>query len=82
MGNIAGTELQMLSIWREILENDEIGYEDNFFEAGGNSLYAMELLKRIQTDFKVEIAVADLFDCRNVREVAAVIEEYRAEAGE
>ena len=74
------TEETMLKIWKEILENPKITYEDNFFEIGGNSLYAMMLLKRIEAEFEIELAVADLFDCQNVREVAAVVDRYRTEA--
>lgn len=74
------TEEKLLGIWREVLNNEDIGYEDNFFDVGGNSLYAMMLLNRIEDDFDVEVTVADLFECVNVREVAQVIDKYKADS--
>lgn len=50
------TELKMRSLWREVLENETLDFEDNFFEAGGNSLNAMILLDRIQEEFGIEIS--------------------------
>ncbi|MCR4889453.1 MAG: hypothetical protein K5979_09805 [Ruminococcus sp.] len=73
------TETKMMEIWKEILENDNIGYEDNFFEVGGNSLNAMSLLDRMQEEFNIEISVADLFDCRNICEFSAVVDNYLKE---
>lgn len=73
------TETKMMEIWKEILENDNIGYGDNFFEVGGNSLNAMSLLDRMQEEFKIEISVADLFDCRNISEFSAVVDNYLKE---
>ena len=74
------TETKMRSLWREVLEDEKIEYEDNFFESGGNSLNAMILLDRIQEEFGIEISVADLFDCRNIIEASAVIDGYLKES--
>ena len=74
------TELKMRSLWREVLENETLDFEDNFFEAGGNSLNAMILLDRIQEEFGIEISVADLFYCHNVIEISAVIDNYLKES--
>lgn len=42
-------ERWMLTLWREVLENQAIGIHDNFFEAGGNSLRSLQLMSRIAT---------------------------------
>jgi polyketide synthase PksN len=52
-----------------------IGIEDNFFELGGDSLKAMILLKRIQKEFSVRLTLNEFFVKRNIREIAACIDE-------
>lgn len=38
------TEAQMLTLWRRLLQRDDIGVEDDFFEAGGDSLLVAQML--------------------------------------
>lgn len=52
-----------------------IGIEDNFFELGGDSLKAMILLKRIQKEFSVRLTLNEFFGKKNIREIAACIDE-------
>jgi acyl-CoA synthetase (AMP-forming)/AMP-acid ligase II/acyl carrier protein len=44
-------ELQIASIWQDVLEMDEIGIYDNFFDLGGDSLSALEMALSIETTF-------------------------------
>jgi thioesterase domain-containing protein len=37
-------ERALLRLWREMLESDSIGIDDDFFEKGGDSLMAMQML--------------------------------------
>ncbi|MCR4802749.1 MAG: acyl carrier protein [Lachnospiraceae bacterium] len=69
------TEKKTHSIWCEVLNNPDIQLEDNFFDIGGNSLYAMLMLKKIEEVFQVEFEVADLFACKNVKETAEAIDK-------
>lgn len=55
------TERQLMVIWAELLQRDEVGIHENFFEAGGHSLLAIELRDRIQSAFGCELDVADIF---------------------
>jgi thioesterase domain-containing protein len=43
-----GLQLQLIEIWRDLLDAREIGIRDNFFELGGNSLLALRLLHRAE----------------------------------
>jgi hypothetical protein len=40
----------VLRVCREVLQNGKVGCEDNFFQAGGHSLAAMEILTRFEDD--------------------------------
>ena len=42
------TEQQIADIWAELLELDEIGVEDNFFDLGGNSITAMRMVLKVE----------------------------------
>ena len=35
-------KVKLKSIWEEVLEKDNIGYKDNYFLIGGNSLSAIK----------------------------------------
>ncbi|MFF4032746.1 phosphopantetheine-binding protein [Streptomyces sviceus] len=41
------TPHQIADIFGEIIESDEIALDDNFFDVGGNSLLALELVARL-----------------------------------
>ncbi|MCK9893445.1 amino acid adenylation domain-containing protein [Frankia sp. AgB32] len=44
-------ERTLLSFWQEVLERDDFGTEENFFELGGDSLHAIGVLERISAEF-------------------------------
>ena len=44
----APLELQIAEIWRRLLKLDEIGIDDDFFEIGGDSLQATEMLRELE----------------------------------
>ncbi|MET8079262.1 phosphopantetheine-binding protein [Streptomyces sp. NPDC005303] len=41
------TPHQIADIFGEIIETDEIAPDDNFFEVGGNSMLALQLIARL-----------------------------------
>jgi len=56
-----GNERQLAAIWREILNVEQVGAQDDFFDLGGNSLLALRLVSRIRTVFHVELPLVALF---------------------
>src|SRR3990167_543481 len=54
-------ETKMLEIWVDVLQNEEISICDNFFEIGGHSLLAVQLIEKINQKLNVKLKVADLF---------------------
>jgi amino acid adenylation domain-containing protein len=55
------TEMELVSIWRELLGVDTVGIYDNFFELGGHSLLAMRMRSQINRKLNMEISIRDLF---------------------
>ena len=55
------TETTIVALWQTLLERERVGIHDNFFEVGGNSLAAIQLLSQLQQTFAVELSIAQLF---------------------
>lgn len=66
-------ERELIRIWKEVLGVNELGATENFFEAGGNSLLAMQVVTRIRKELGVELQVADVFERGTVREISEVV---------
>jgi len=63
-------EERVAAIWRDILELQEIGMEENFFDLGGNSLLVVRLCSAINSALGVDLQVTELFDLPTVRQLA------------
>src|SRR6185295_11342532 len=62
-------------ICEEVLGGREIGLEEDFFEAGGHSLQATQVMTRVREVFKVEMGLRVMFEEGKVRGIAARVEE-------
>jgi amino acid adenylation domain-containing protein len=67
-------EEKLLTIVREVLKQDAIGLDDNFFLAGGHSLLGMQLVMLLRKAFGVEITLRQLFEAPTVERLASLIE--------
>lgn len=61
-----------------LLRNDRFGVHDDFFQAGGNSLQAAQLMSAINRRFEVEVALNDFFVSPTVAHLATTIDAARA----
>jgi len=68
------TELELRSIWRELLNIRHFALTDNFFQLGGYSLLATRLVASIRDRLKVVIPVWKLFELPTVVELASFID--------
>ncbi|MCG8317534.1 MAG: amino acid adenylation domain-containing protein [Pseudomonadales bacterium] len=64
------TEEQLVAIWQEVLNREQIGIKDNFFDIGGHSLLATQIVSRIREQFNVELALSVLFEDPTVEGIA------------
>jgi acyl carrier protein len=78
-GSSSDVEAALLSIVRELLKNDQIGPQEDFFLAGGHSLLGTQLVIRARRAFGVKIALRDLFEAGTVARLAVRIEELIVE---
>ena len=64
------SEQTLLAIWQEVLSVQSISIHDNFFEIGGHSLLAMQVVSRVQEAFALDIPLAQLFDAPTIAQFA------------
>ena len=71
-GVLPRTELErtVASVWEEVLQRKNIGVEQNFFDIGGTSFKALEVLRRLEQTFHRRILVNDLFKYTTVSSLA------------
>ncbi|HVF62225.1 MAG TPA: amino acid adenylation domain-containing protein [Thermoanaerobaculia bacterium] len=48
-------------IWREVLERESVGVQDNFFDLGGHSLKLVQVQRRLEERTGRELSIVDLF---------------------
>jgi acyl carrier protein len=70
------TERQLIGIWEDALDVNPIGIHDNFFDLGGHSLTASQIVSRVLQRFQLQITLQDLFQAATVADMAAVLAEY------
>ncbi len=66
-------EEQLVTIWQEVLGRPKIGVHDNFFDLGGHSIKAVQLISRMNAVFQVRINIQSLFEEGTVENIAEQI---------
>ncbi|BAY46081.1 amino acid adenylation domain-containing protein [Scytonema sp. HK-05] len=67
------TEEVLAAIWGQVLGLERLGIHDNFFEFGGNSLLATQVISRIRQSLSLEIPLRLLFETPTIAGLASAI---------
>jgi len=70
-------EATIARIWGEALGISQVGINDEFFEIGGNSLIAVQLIAQVRKEFGVRLPMRSIFEEPTVAGAAALIEQLR-----
>ncbi|MEG4588311.1 amino acid adenylation domain-containing protein [Microcoleus sp. MOSTC5] len=69
------TEEEIAEIWTALLGLEKVGTNQNFFDLGGHSLMATQLISRVRSCFGVELALCDFFGAPTIQNLAELVEE-------
>ncbi|HEY2739330.1 MAG TPA: non-ribosomal peptide synthetase, partial [Thermoanaerobaculia bacterium] len=72
-----GAEEALVRIWERVLGLDRVGRDDNFFEAGGDSIRALQVVFQARRE-GLDLAPGDLFLHRTPAELAAAAGRRKA----
>ncbi|MET0196630.1 MAG: amino acid adenylation domain-containing protein [Rhodococcus fascians] len=67
-------QVTVASVFTEVLGLERVGLDDNFFDLGGNSLIATQVVSRVGAALDASIPVRTLFDFSTVESFAAAVE--------
>ena len=66
-------EKEILDIWKDVLNIEQISVSDNFFELGGNSLNVIQVQLKVKEKFDKDLTVVDLFKYPTIKLFASFI---------
>jgi hypothetical protein len=75
-------EQTVARIWRDVLRRTQIGVEENFFDAGGNSVLLMRVLIGLQTELAPALTRVDMLRHPTIRSMASYLSVGTAQPAE
>lgn len=66
-------EHRITEIWQHCFGFEQIGLQDDFFDLGGDSLLATQIVSRLRDKFKIQLSVSLLFEYTTISKIANVI---------
>jgi acyl carrier protein len=63
----------LAEIWCEVLGLEKVGIDENFFEIGGHSLRAIQVISRVREIIQVELSMRDFFESPTIEALAGII---------
>ncbi len=64
----------LTKLWREILEDETLTVDDDFFENGGHSLRAVRLMATLKKELGAHLPLSALISCPTPRSMAEILE--------
>ncbi|MFP2903247.1 phosphopantetheine-binding protein, partial [Corallococcus sp. 4LFB] len=73
-------EVQLASAWQAVLRLDKVGIHDNFFDLGGNSLLATQVVSRLRDQSAISVPLHVLFQAPTLSGLARHLQVHAPEA--
>lgn len=74
MRRVSDTELRLARLWAELLKLRGVGLDEDYFDLGGNSLLAVNLMARSLTQFGVKLPVSSIIEAPTVSQFAGLLQ--------
>ncbi len=72
----------LAEMWAELLRCERVGIDDDFFDLGGDSLLAVQLMARLRATFPAELTASALFSSSTVAQLAQALVAHETRPGE
>jgi amino acid adenylation domain-containing protein len=72
--HLTAAEKRIHEIWCKVLKTKDISLSDNFFEVGGNSLLAISVFSKIESEFNVSLGLRVFFDSPRIKDLGELID--------
>jgi hypothetical protein len=72
-------EKEIHTAWIDVLRISDVGIDDDFFDAGGHSLLALQIVSRLHAGYGPVVRLRDLYQTRTIRGLAILIEKAMLE---
>ncbi|MES2332684.1 MAG: non-ribosomal peptide synthetase [Bacteroidota bacterium] len=67
-------EKLVTAIWAELLGIDDVGLDEDFFDLGGHSLIAVQIMTRLEKETGKRLPIAALFEASTIRKLSLFLE--------
>jgi amino acid adenylation domain-containing protein len=71
----------LAAIWKDVLRIDRVGIHDDFFDLGGDSVLAAQVLARVSDQLGVTAAMYEIFNARTLERFATAVRHRASDRG-
>ncbi|NBD17977.1 MAG: amino acid adenylation domain-containing protein [Cyanobacteria bacterium] len=71
------TEKILAEIWCDVLTCDKVGVNKNFFQLGGHSLKATQVVSKVRDQFQIELPIQAIFEAVTIAELSQKIDQHQ-----
>ena len=75
------TASRLAAIWQEVLGLESVGFDQNYFDLGGDSSLAVRMFAQIEKVFGIKLPLATLYDAPTIEELARVLQSNSTRSG-
>ncbi len=73
--NATKTEEKLMKIYHQVFEQTQFFPSDHFFQKGGDSLKAVQIVNAVKTEFGIDVNISDIFRHAQLSDFAAFVAE-------
>ncbi|MZQ80584.1 amino acid adenylation domain-containing protein [Paenibacillus sp. 5J-6] len=73
-------QAKLSDIWQDVLSVKQVGIHDSFFDLGGHSLKATQLISKMHKQLEVQVPLRDVFRYPTIEALAAAMQEMQVSA--
>ncbi|WP_141215681.1 type I polyketide synthase [Hahella sp. CCB-MM4] len=70
----ADIQQKITQIWQEVLAVPSINPDESFFDLGGNSLWALQIVSKVNAEFGCEVQLTELLSAATINDLTHLVE--------